>query len=216
MSLGFLLVCQSLGLLQMASAMPSEPADSAAKGNQARLECAAGNVEAGIRLLAELWVANRNPTWIYNQGRCYEQNAKNDLAAAKFREYLRVAVSLPGDKVEEVRRHIGELEELERSPAAEPPLAPQAESPPARVPMPTASIDTQGEPPPALNVSSPTAGPSPTQPQSIDQQPLYTRWWVWAAGAAVVGASIAIVFLTTRDAPRSPSCDPGVPCATQH
>ena len=47
-----------------------------ARERKARVECAAGNYQEGVRILAELWVATNDATFIYNQGRCYEQNGQ--------------------------------------------------------------------------------------------------------------------------------------------
>ena len=60
----------------------------------AKLACAAADVTKGIRLLAELYTATRDPIWIFNQARCYQQNAQLDLALSRFKEYLRKCADL--------------------------------------------------------------------------------------------------------------------------
>src|SRR3954451_16851352 len=61
----------------------------------ARKACAAGHVEEGIEILADLYAGYSHPNYIYNQGRCYQENGKGEQAVARFREYLRVATDAP-------------------------------------------------------------------------------------------------------------------------
>jgi hypothetical protein len=56
---------------------------------QAQRACLAGEVTTGIRLLAELYAATNDPRWLFNQGRCYEQNREPRAASERFREFLR-------------------------------------------------------------------------------------------------------------------------------
>jgi len=80
---------------------------------QARTDCLTGKVEAGVALLAELFATTGNSNFVYNQARCYEQNARPEEAINRFREYLRVAKDLsPADKAD-VDRHIAECHELQ-------------------------------------------------------------------------------------------------------
>ena len=100
-------------------AAPARAADKLeAKERKARVECAAGDYAEGVRLLAELWVATGDATFLYNQGRCYEQSGQNDLAVSRFREYLRKAPALPAEDVEAVNRRIDELQRQAASRAA--------------------------------------------------------------------------------------------------
>ena len=188
-------------------AAPARAADKVeAKGRKARVECAAGNYAEGVRLLAELWVATGDATFLYNQGRCYEQSGQNDLAASRFREYMRKAPGLPAEEVEAVNRRIDELQRQAAGRTAPAPtvinlVSPAA--PPAQAPAPTpaAGVDRSAE-----LVSSP-------QPAPVNDSPVYARWWFWTGiGAVVVGGVVTAVLLGSHSGQKSPSCDQGVPC----
>ena len=77
---------------------------------EAQKECLAGNARRGIELLAQLYVETSNPNFIYNQGRCYEQNGKMDEAILSFREYLRKLGTPTAEEKADVERHIAECD----------------------------------------------------------------------------------------------------------
>jgi hypothetical protein len=176
-----------------------------AKERKARIECSAGNSAEGVRLLAELWVATGDATWLYNQGRCYEQSGQNDLAASRFREYLRKAEKLPPEDLESVNRRIEELDRRAAGRSAPAPAVITLVQPPPVPPVP-ASAPTATTPDRTAELAS--LPPS----SSTADSPFYTRWWFWTGvGAAVVAGVVAAVLLS-RGGNESPSCDPGVPC----
>ena len=79
------------------------------------------------------------------------------------------------------------VEPLPASPT--PAAAPAAE--PAPAPPPAALSAVPPPPPnPALDVRSPA--PEPAKPS------LFRRWWFWTAVGAAVGATVAIVIISTR------------------
>jgi hypothetical protein len=63
-----------------------------------------------IKILGELYAETLDPTLIYNQGRCYQQNRRPEDAIARFQEYLRKAKELPEAERAEVEGFIRELE----------------------------------------------------------------------------------------------------------
>jgi hypothetical protein len=77
---------------------------------EAKKACLANRPDRGIELLAELYAESNDPTYIYNQGRCYQQNGRGADALIRFREYLRKASNLPASEKSEVERTITELE----------------------------------------------------------------------------------------------------------
>jgi hypothetical protein len=94
--------------------------------------CVAGEVDKGVALLAELYAKTNDPTAIYNQGRCYQQNARPEQAVSKFEEYLRKAKDITPEERVDVERFIAELnEDIERAkpPAPAPAPAPVVVSP---------------------------------------------------------------------------------------
>ncbi len=95
----------------------------------AKKSCAMGDVKKGIEILADLLVETNNSTYIYNQGRCYQQNRRCDEAVDRFREYLRKAVGISQREREDVEKQIldcGGAPQVVASPPPrlEPPIAP--------------------------------------------------------------------------------------------
>jgi hypothetical protein len=82
--------------------------DKDPRETEARKDCLTGKYEAGAALLAELFTETSNPNFIYNQARCYEQNARPDEAIQRFREFLRIARDLSAEEKKEVENHIAE------------------------------------------------------------------------------------------------------------
>jgi hypothetical protein len=54
----------------------------------AKKACLAGDPAKGVEILAGLYVDTNDIAYIYNQGRCFEQNRKYEDAIGRFREYL--------------------------------------------------------------------------------------------------------------------------------
>jgi len=100
---------------------------------EARKACAAGRVEAGIELLAELLTEFSHPNYIYNQGRCYQQNGKAEQAISRFKEYLRASQDITPEDRERVERFIKELEaEVQAAAPAVAAPTPPVEAPPPK------------------------------------------------------------------------------------
>jgi hypothetical protein len=170
------IVC-TMATLTWASLASGQPLDSRAA--QARKHCLTGNVEAGVALLADLFVETKDVNLIYNQARCYEQNGRDEPAILRFREYLRVAKHLTAEEKAEVERHIADCRAMqtEGKPAAEPvPSQPVPASIPTSAPPPTAV------PPTAADVTA-AASPEPASGSSSSSTRL--------AGIVIGGAGIA-------------------------
>lgn len=56
----------------------------------ARTACLAGDYSKGATILSQLFVETKDPNYIYNQARCFEQNSRYQEALSRFQEYLRV------------------------------------------------------------------------------------------------------------------------------
>ncbi|MBN2575254.1 MAG: hypothetical protein JXP73_11885 [Deltaproteobacteria bacterium] len=78
----------------------------------ARKACIAGDYAKGVDLLADLFVDTKDPTYIFNQARCYQQNARHAEAVNRFREYLRKAADIGQAERAETERYIAECEAL--------------------------------------------------------------------------------------------------------
>jgi tetratricopeptide (TPR) repeat protein len=75
---------------------PALAAGKKAQGRQAqeraaRKACLNGDYTKGVAILSELFVDTKDPTYLFNQGRCFEQNHRYEDALSRFEEYLRAA-----------------------------------------------------------------------------------------------------------------------------
>jgi hypothetical protein len=133
-----------------------------AKERRARTSCLAGDYADGVRLLSELFVTTMNATFIYNQGRCFEQNRRYEDAIGRFQEYLRAGKKLTKAEKADAAKHIEGCKELlasERAQAA--PVALAAPPPVVAPPVaPAAVVTTPAVPTPQTNPRSPSSAGS--------------------------------------------------------
>jgi hypothetical protein len=163
---------------------------------QARKDCLTGKYEAGSALLAELFAETANPNFIYNQARCYEQNARPVEAVNRFREYLRIVPNISGEEKAEVERHLAECrsmqaEQEEKKPMPELPNTKEA-------PVPAATIVASAMPPtsPAEVVAADAtkqAQPAPRRGVSLQK----TGIVLGAVGVAGVASGVVFSVLTS-------------------
>jgi hypothetical protein len=114
---------------------------------EARSACARGDVERGIKKLADYLATTDDLTAVYNMGRCYEQNGLADRALLQFREYLRQAKDLSTADRAEVEARIRRVEGEVRPPA----------------PLPAPDLAATG----ATTAAPPTEPRSPLRPVAI-------------------------------------------------
>jgi hypothetical protein len=164
-------------------ARAAEPPASDRRAFEARRACAAGRVEQGIELLAQIIAETGDPNAVYNQARCYQGNGRPEQALARFREYLRIAERILPRERARVRRFIAELErEVEsRRRRGLPPTPPPPTLPPeaALAPLPPDPIDLRAQAAP---------DPSVTRRHTLRVVALAT------AAAAVVPIAGAVIF----------------------
>lgn len=133
----------------------------------AKKACASGDFAKGVDILADLYVRTDDSTYIFNQGRCYEQNHQWTRAIDRFREFLLKSPESDVDARAEAEKHIvnckSYLSEDESKVPAPLPAAPQ----PVFVPQPPIeppSVTSPGQilaPPPSgteLHSILPTTG----------------------------------------------------------
>jgi hypothetical protein len=77
---------------------------------EARRACAAGQVERGIQLLADLIAENNDAAAVYHQARCYDDNGWPERALARYREFLRLSPRLSARGRDEVTASMARLE----------------------------------------------------------------------------------------------------------
>jgi tetratricopeptide (TPR) repeat protein len=114
------------------------PSALEARELEAQKACLTGQYQHGIEILAELYIATEDANYLYNQGRCFQQNGHFDEAITRFREYQRKARDVSAEELAEVQRQIDDCQRS-RQPT------------PAQVVVP---------PPPRLDLEA-TASPAP-------------------------------------------------------
>jgi tetratricopeptide (TPR) repeat protein len=208
----------------------SHPAVAAEKGelvkdqeNAARAACLMGDYQRGAEILVKLFIQTRDPTYLYNQGRCYQQNHRWEEALDRFREYLRKAPKLADSAKAEVQQHIAECEANQSKPAVIPPLPPEPASASRRsdalressqskaiaeervVPAANAFSDKSSAGTSADGVDLTQAAPAPSDASS--ETSILTRWWFWTAVGAVVAGGVTAGLLLSRSTSSKPfSC----------
>ena len=125
---------------------------------QAKRACAAGDFRKGIEILADLYIRTDDVTYVYNQGRCYEQNHQWTGAIDRFREYLRKASNLTPAVTKDVEKHIADCKRFLDEETAKTAPPPQPTPPPvvsAPAAPPPQVIVVQAPPPPPAPVGRP-------------------------------------------------------------
>jgi hypothetical protein len=186
------------------------------KERAAKKACLVGDVDKGAEILADLYVDTNDATYIYNSGRCFEQNGKNDQAVLRFKEYLRKAKNLKKEDRDATLKKIDDLQDAadkhEKHAAPTPSSEPTAHSSAASVSTPSF---TMASPPPGQEASTtdPLGISQSSSPEPEESPPVYKRWWFWTGvGAVVAGGVVAGVLLSRKSAPQSPACDGLAPC----
>lgn len=99
------------------AATPTDPDMSkGAKERAAKRACLTGDPEGGVAILTDLYIDTNDPTYLFNQGRCFEQNRRYEDAIGRFREYLIKAKNLRPDDRAETQQHIDACESYLRKP----------------------------------------------------------------------------------------------------
>lgn len=123
-----------------ATARAAPPVDVEKRERDALAACDGQDVKTGIALLGRLYADTLDPTYIYNQARCYQKNEHNREAVGRFREFLRVTKEPTGELAQRARAAIAELELLLTAPTP----APAPPPPPPVAPTPSAFDGSAG------------------------------------------------------------------------
>jgi len=81
-------------------------AGDGAQERAAKKACLIGDVAKGVEILTDLFIDTNDPTYIFNQGRCFEQNRRYEDAIARFREYLIKDKKASADERADAEKHI--------------------------------------------------------------------------------------------------------------
>jgi tetratricopeptide (TPR) repeat protein len=144
--------------IERTSADPKE-----AKERAAKKACLTGDPVKGVELLTDLFIDTNDPTYLFNQGRCYEQNNQFENALGRFREYLRKAKQAGDADKNEAKAHIAECLRLlgkKDSDAAEPAGGEPAGPAPA---VPVIPVTPPVPPPEPVVVATTPLAPAPAE-----------------------------------------------------
>jgi tetratricopeptide (TPR) repeat protein len=174
--------CQDMLAKQGASPSPvSGSANREAKERAAKKACLNGDPTRGVEILTDLYVDTNDPTYIFNQGRCYEQNNLSEEAIVRFREYLRKTPHASERDRADVTKHIADCEAL----LAKRGGSTAAPSVAAGVPAPTV------DPTPAPFAQAPSATNGVTPAETVAASP---------QGQARPGAGLRVAGVVTMSA----------------
>ena len=134
---------------------------------------------------SKLFVDTKDPTFIYNQGRCFEQNLRYEEAIGRFQEYLRAGKKLSKNEQADAQKHIADCKGLIASQPQPAVTAPAAAPAPAAAAV---AVAPQPAAPPAASGAPPMIQQSSQQPAGESGSSLRTAGIITAAfgGAAVV------------------------------
>jgi hypothetical protein len=161
------------------SASSAHAANRAARERAARKACLAGDASTGVDILAELFVETKNATYLFNQGRCFEQNRRYADAAARFEEYLRAPdLKLSAEDRASAERHIADCRDKLAKERDESPLQPTP--PQVATPMPAPPVLEAAPLAVAPDAEVATAAPSAA--------PVGERSWGLVTAGIITGA----------------------------
>jgi len=166
-----------------ANARPARAEDRDARAARAHFQRAEkafnlGKFDEALKGYEDAYEAKPLPGLLFNIAQCHRNLANPERAIFFYQRYLALEPTTPNRAM--VEQLIAEEQKRldERAPATVTP------TPPTPLPTPT----PPPEPPPTV-LQAPPPAPAESAP------PLYKRWWVWAAGAAVVGGVTAALLI---------------------
>jgi hypothetical protein len=69
-----------------------------AREKAAKKACLTGDPAKGVEILADLFIETNDLAFIFNQGRCFEQNLRYEDAIGRFREFLIKGAKMKADE----------------------------------------------------------------------------------------------------------------------
>lgn len=161
---------------------PAAAANRQSAERAARKACLNGDYTKGVAILSELFLDTNDPAYLFNQGRCLEQNRRYEDALSRFEEYLRVGKKGRVDRAAaaEAESHIASCKaSLAEAQAASAPLTPPTVAPP---PIPTTG-------------AGPDAATLVSTPQQSQAQSDSARGRPGLRTAGIITASVGVAAL---------------------
>jgi hypothetical protein len=155
-----------------------------AREKVARKACITGDFHKGVDILADLFIETRDYTYVFNQGRCFQQNHHWQESLDSFTEYLRKATGISSDEVAEVQKYIADCKSHLSPPQSDPAAAPALPLPP---PSPAA------QPQPGSTMGTAAASTAATAPPLVATHDAHTGSGLRVAGIVVGAVGVAAV-----------------------
>jgi hypothetical protein len=135
----------------------------------AQKACLTGAPAKGVEILTDLYLDTRDPTHIFNQGRCFEMNRRYEDAIARFREYMVKAKNLMStEEKADAEKHIAACQSYLATPKPEYPQTGGQRASPSGPIVPSPAQQTPG--PQAAGFAHTTILPPMLAPYTTTQQ----------------------------------------------
>lgn len=145
----------------LAASKQAQDPSKQAQEKAARKACLNGDYSEGVAILSNLFVETKDTAYLYNQGRCFEQNRRYDDAVARFQEFLRAGRGkLSADDKSDAEQHIADCKQMLAQERSSSPTQPAPEH--VAPPPPTAVAKPEPTPEPSSIINQPAAQPAPT------------------------------------------------------
>jgi hypothetical protein len=183
----FSLIPAALILSSSQASAASKQASKQARERLAKKACLSEDPTKGVEILAELYVDTNDITYIFNQGRCFEQARRYEDAIGRFREYLTKGEDhLSDDEKAVAKKHIDTCQSY----------LPKLEPRSPLVPEPVSAAPITRAPPPAEVVPEPVAVVVATEAQQPDKNAgsglRITGILVGSLGVIALGTGVAL------------------------
>jgi hypothetical protein len=158
-----------------------------AREKMARKACITGDFHRGVDILADLFIETRDYTYVFNQGRCFQQNHRWQESLDSFTEYLRKATGISSDEVAEVQKYIADCKSHLSPPQPDPAVAPTLPLPPPSPALPQ----------PGSTMGTAAASTEATAPPLVATHDAHTGSGLRVAGIVVGSVGVAAVVAGT-------------------
>ena len=160
-----------------------------AKERAAKKACLTGDTVKGVEILADLFIDTGDLTYIFNQGRCFEQNRHYDDAVGRFREYLVKGAGLSAEEKADAEHHISVCQSYLGKPEA---------APAAPAPAPAITAEPTTLPAAAPVAAPPAASVERAQQRSVASDGSGLRIAGLVTGSVGAAAVVTAVLLTLK------------------
>ncbi len=149
----------------------------------AKIACGSGDTQKGVRILAELFTETNDAIWIFNQGRCFQQNGQGQQAVNRFKEFRRKARDATGDDVKRLADAVKDADQY----------IIEIEAELARTPPQTAVVPPAAALPSLPNTATSTSATADLAASTSAQEGRPWSWQKKVGLGAMIGGGVALV-----------------------